>query len=632
MNNNYSFCKFKIPNNGARVIWEVTNECNYGCKYCIFSSTGRKPMGELSTEKSFETLLELKKCGFTYIKFTGGEPFLRDDMLDILTYARQLGFDCDISTNASKITPEIAQKLADLQLEYIHVSIDGYDQSSHESVRGKKSFEPTVRGLTLLKQYNNRIRIGTVIHSHNEHNIEDMVDFFNQFNVDKIAFSLMEPVGRLKDKKTLLASDSAMNIAKKIDCVISKFSQYDVAISHNLTTLNTVQFFQPAAIRSSSLPCPGGEKFLFINSIGVVSPCTWVSEHKPSYHQLSLHDESLYDILQSPLFTQFNHVKKIIAQHHGVCPMEALSHFHTIEETVIQSINNTTSYFDKYAPIYSFTTENLSYLQSLRIINKNVLTITGSGDHAIVLAYLGAKEVTNIDINHRANLYTQLKIEAIKSLSFEQFKQFFLINSSSFSYEIYLTFKASLPLPCQYFWDFVYSQFDYNGQAIRQSHLFNLQYDINEDKIKHSFYLKDSHVYYEAQKAVKKTSYRYQTQSITHFVKTHPVNKYDLILLSNIADYCHKMFDTDNYIDIFRDEIVISLMTTHLKKDGFMMFSYLFDALNIFHSDKRNHMNNSLLRNNCYQLKDLSYSNFYVESAIKDAHYDCVCILSYLEV
>ena len=109
--NRYPFCLFRIPENGGRVLWEITNTCNYHCSYCIFSSESKKYENELSTEEIKKAIKELKENNFTYIKFTGGEPFTRDDMIEILKYARNLGFDMDISTNGSLITEKIAKEL-----------------------------------------------------------------------------------------------------------------------------------------------------------------------------------------------------------------------------------------------------------------------------------------------------------------------------------------------------------------------------------------------------------------------------------------------------------------------------------------------------------------------------------------
>jgi len=145
--NRYPFCLFRIPENGGRVLWEITNTCNYHCSYCIFSSESKKYENELSTEEIKKAIKELKENNFTYIKFTGGEPFTRDDMIEILKYARNLGFDMDISTNGSLITEKIAKELKNMSFPMVHVSLDGENKKSHEYVRGESTFERTLRGI-----------------------------------------------------------------------------------------------------------------------------------------------------------------------------------------------------------------------------------------------------------------------------------------------------------------------------------------------------------------------------------------------------------------------------------------------------------------------------------------------------
>lgn len=143
--NRYPFCLFRIPENGGRVLWEITNTCNYYCSYCIFSSEAKKYEDELTTDEVKRTIKDLKENNFTYIKFTGGEPFTRKDMTEILKYASELGFDMDISTNASLITDEIAKELKNIKFPMVHVSLDGHDKETHEYVRGKNTFERTLK-------------------------------------------------------------------------------------------------------------------------------------------------------------------------------------------------------------------------------------------------------------------------------------------------------------------------------------------------------------------------------------------------------------------------------------------------------------------------------------------------------
>ena len=162
--NRYPFCLFRIPENGGRVLWEITNTCNYNCSYCIFSSETKKYENELTTNEVKQVIKDLKENNFTYIKFTGGEPFTRKDMIEILEYASNLEFDMDISTNASLITKEIAIALKKIKFPMVHVSLDGYSRELHEYVRGKNTFEPTLRGIKYLTENNIYTRIGTVIY------------------------------------------------------------------------------------------------------------------------------------------------------------------------------------------------------------------------------------------------------------------------------------------------------------------------------------------------------------------------------------------------------------------------------------------------------------------------------------
>ena len=66
---NYSICLFRIPEEGGRVLWEITNSCNYTCGYCIFTAENGKVSGELTTEEVFEVLEGLKTRDCSHIKF-----------------------------------------------------------------------------------------------------------------------------------------------------------------------------------------------------------------------------------------------------------------------------------------------------------------------------------------------------------------------------------------------------------------------------------------------------------------------------------------------------------------------------------------------------------------------------------
>ena len=87
---NKEFCLFKVDK--KRVIWEVTKYCNYQCKHCCASADLVDTKDELDTKKCKEVLKQLKDFGVEEIYFSGGEPFSRNDILEILKTARNYKF------------------------------------------------------------------------------------------------------------------------------------------------------------------------------------------------------------------------------------------------------------------------------------------------------------------------------------------------------------------------------------------------------------------------------------------------------------------------------------------------------------------------------------------------------------
>lgn len=617
-----SFCKFKIPLGGGRVIWEVTNECNYGCKYCIFASTGRKPEGELTKQEIFFALSQLKKEGFTHIKFTGGEPFLREEMIDILKETDRLGFQFDISTNASKLNTDIVEQLSHLNLEFIHVSLDGHNLFSHESVRGKKSFNPTVDGLKLLISKGLKIRIGCVIHSENENNLDEVVQFCSELGIYHIVFSMMEPVGRLRDKTKGLATRSSLDLAETIEEIKQKYSS--MLISHNLQSMHKISIESIKSKKQNNIisACPAGEKFLFINSTGDVSPCTWVSEHRPQYIGGKINKHSLVEILNSTPIKAMRNLANSMKDE-STCPMASINMTSKVEKAISASnIKNHEVKFGQFAPIYRFTTENIKYLPLLEIENKDVLTIGGSYDHSIDLALFNAKKIENIDVNICAKYYAQLKKQALLLLTFNDFKDFLGNSEKTLNFHQYQIIKSKLSIECRLFFDNLYKECDNNGKKLSQSNYFHNR--DSQDFFSNSHYLLNEEYFLMVKEEIKRYEFLWHEQSI---INRTNIGHFDIILLSNIADYSHKMFEGLNHTEEFKNQVVLPWLS-HLNQGGKIMFAYVFDSQNILGSDKRNKFNDQALRQKLYStIKGYKYYELTLDSSINGALTDNICVL-----
>jgi len=320
---NYPFCLFRIPKDGGRVIWEITNQCNYRCPYCIFSSTAVKPQNELDTARMKSVIDELHDLGFSHFKVSGGEPFIRKDLLEVLAHAKSKGFYIDLSSNASLITEERAAGLKNISVDMVHVSLDGHTKELQEAARGSGTFEPTIRGIKYLVKNGLYVRTGCLIFNKNDRRMEEIARYCAELGVNEIIFSLMEPVGRLKGDNSMMTERTPDELMREIEEIENELKT-KIKVSHSFTE-------KPG--KDCAGICPGTTKFLSIDNFGRVSPCTWVAERAPEYvSKNTLLSASLKAILNEKEITEYKKLVQRFADSGGGCPMRDLDAFQKIKK------------------------------------------------------------------------------------------------------------------------------------------------------------------------------------------------------------------------------------------------------------------------------------------------------------
>ena len=133
--------------------------CNIECTHCFISSSPSNRSHEMLTLADVEQrLAEARELGVRECYFTGGEPFLNRDMLAILEATLRQG-PATVLTNGMLLRRETCAKLRELfdQSEYsldIRVSLDGFDASSHDAIRGRGVWDKVMAGLRNLAEVN----------------------------------------------------------------------------------------------------------------------------------------------------------------------------------------------------------------------------------------------------------------------------------------------------------------------------------------------------------------------------------------------------------------------------------------------------------------------------------------------
>lgn len=132
--------------------WDINDDCNLNCKHCRVGEKSKKEPA-LTLKEAKELLAQLYYQGITKLNLSGGEPFLRKDIFEILEYANNFE-DIVITTNCTLLNEEKCQKLAQYPNTRLSISIDGMEQI-HDEFRGKQgTFKKIIDTLPILKRNN----------------------------------------------------------------------------------------------------------------------------------------------------------------------------------------------------------------------------------------------------------------------------------------------------------------------------------------------------------------------------------------------------------------------------------------------------------------------------------------------
>lgn len=138
-------------------------ECNLNCIFC-YAAEKRNKIRPLTTEEAKAKMHEALERGVTIIDFNGGEPTIRKDIIELVKYAKKLGFEqIAITTNGQMLSyPHFAKKIIEAGLNHIVISIHGHLPWLHDiHTRVKGSFKNILRGIRNVRKFFPEIYIGS---------------------------------------------------------------------------------------------------------------------------------------------------------------------------------------------------------------------------------------------------------------------------------------------------------------------------------------------------------------------------------------------------------------------------------------------------------------------------------------
>ncbi len=166
-------------------LWLYTNyDCNLRCSYCVAKSSPNAPRRALGLANVQRLVDEAVELGFSEIFFTGGEPFILNDIYAMLAYS-SARLRTNVLTNAMILRAQRLERLCEIANDnlVVQVSLDGGCAEDHDAYRGKGSWQKAVEGIQLLQARGFRVRLSTTETPANSARLHEVCAFHRRLGI-----------------------------------------------------------------------------------------------------------------------------------------------------------------------------------------------------------------------------------------------------------------------------------------------------------------------------------------------------------------------------------------------------------------------------------------------------------------
>jgi mycofactocin radical SAM maturase len=187
----------------VNVTWEVTLRCNLRCAHCL-SAAGAAAAGELSTGECRRLIDDWASLKVFQVNVGGGEPFIREDFLELLDRAQARGLVTCVSSNGLLIDRALARRLAGMKRFYLQVSLDGATAAVNDAIRGAGTYDRVLSALDHLAREGVRFSLNAVLTRRNFPQMEALRALAREYGAE-LRVSRFRPSGRGKETRAELA-------------------------------------------------------------------------------------------------------------------------------------------------------------------------------------------------------------------------------------------------------------------------------------------------------------------------------------------------------------------------------------------------------------------------------------------
>jgi len=267
----------------------ITNRCNLRCRYCYHFESAGDVEGDLPAGEWIQFFEELNRCAVMEVTLSGGEPFMREDLKEIIDGIVRNRMRFAILSNGTLIADEMAAFIASTgRCNYVQVSIDGSVPDSHDAMRGEGSFRKALEGLTTLRRHGVNAAVRMTIHRKNVRDLEGVANLLlEEIGLSSFGTNSANALGlcrknaeivQLTTEDRMIAMESLLKLTQKypgrIHALAGPLAEARAWLEMEEARL---EGRPPMPNRGSLTGCGCYREHLAARADGVITPCTMLS-------------------------------------------------------------------------------------------------------------------------------------------------------------------------------------------------------------------------------------------------------------------------------------------------------------------------------------------------------------------
>ncbi len=184
------------PTGTPVVVWNMSRRCNLRCVHCYAEASMSASDDELTTDEAKALIDDLAEMRAPVLLFSGGEPTMRPDLIELGAYTAETGVRPVISTNGTLIDVEMAGKIKDAGFQYVGVSIDGL-RETNDRFRGKRgAFDAALDGLRNCRDAGLKVGIRFTVNKRNYDDLPGILDLLEEEKIPRFCLYHLVYAGR----------------------------------------------------------------------------------------------------------------------------------------------------------------------------------------------------------------------------------------------------------------------------------------------------------------------------------------------------------------------------------------------------------------------------------------------------